>query len=43
MYYCVWYVVGGGGGHELKVSDLTVVCTIVGIDDYDSDNTRMSR
>ena len=40
MYYCVWYVVGGGGGHELKVSDLTVICTIVGIDDYDSDNTR---
>ena len=40
MYYCVWYVVGGGGGHELKVSDLKVTCTIVGIDDYDGDGTR---
>jgi hypothetical protein len=40
MYYCVWYVVGGGGGHELKVSELAVTCTIVGIDDYDGDGTR---
>lgn len=36
MYYCVWYIVGC----ELKVSDLKVICTIVGIDDYDSDDNR---